>query len=304
MNTNPSNLGMLIRQKAKELGFTLVGFADAAKSPNADYVKQWIEQGSHGEMKWLERRLDERLDPQVYFPGCKSVISLAANYRQDVCRDNQPGQIAQYALFDDYHDILKDKLHQLADYIRQIVPEAQTKVACDTAPVLEREIAANAGLGWVGKNTCLIHPELGSFLFLAEVLTTLELPPDRVMPDRCGTCTRCIDACPTRAIEPYRLNASKCISYWTIELKQPAGAEKMKQASPWLYGCDICQDVCPWNGKAVFAEMPEILAKIPARIDPREVQRWNTENYAQLVRKTPVKRVKLEIFKENARGLL
>ena len=161
------------------------------------------------------------------------------------------GRIARYALGDDYHEIIKDRLHVLADWLRQIAPDAQTRAAVDTAPVLERELAGLAGIGWVGKNTCVIHPRVGSWLLLGQIITTLSLSADEPMPDHCGTCTRCIDACPTDAItQPYQLDASRCISYLTIEHRGEIPTEFHGPIGDWLYGCDICQDVCPHNSRA------------------------------------------------------
>jgi epoxyqueuosine reductase len=215
-------------------------------------------------------------------------------------------RVARYALGDDYHDVLKTRLHQLADWIRSKEPTAQTRAAVDTAPVMEKELAARAGIGWMGKNTCIINESIGSWLFLGEVITTLELPPDDPAIDRCGTCRRCIDSCPTGAITaPYQLDARKCISYLTIELREDIPHELRSGLGDWLYGCDICQDVCPWNSKAPAAQLPEFQPRFSSgKLDLHEVLSWRDEAYRGRLRGSAMKRVKLPILHRNAKIVL
>ena len=261
-------------------------------------------------MQWLEKRFDDRVDPSTYLPGCRSVICCAMNYHvplEAVPEADKPhhGRVARYALGDDYHDHLKTRLHALADWLRQIEPDAQTRAAVDTAPILEKEVAAASGIGWQGKNTCLLNERVGSWLLLGEVLTTLNLPPDRPAVDRCGTCTRCLDACPTDALRPdrpYRMDASQCVSYLTIEHRGDIPDALKPGVGEWLYGCDICQDVCPWNRRAPTATDPALQPRFPTgTLDLREVLSWKQEDYRRHLRGSAMKRVKLPVLQRNAR---
>jgi epoxyqueuosine reductase len=215
-------------------------------------------------------------------------------------------RVARYALGDDYHDVLKTRLHQLADWIRSKEPTAQTRAAVDTAPVMEKELAARAGVGWMGKNTCIINEAIGSWLFLGETITTLELPPDDPAIDRCGTCRRCIDACPTQAITaPYQLDARKCISYLTIELREDIPHELRNGLGDWLYGCDICQDVRPWNSRAPDAQLSAFQPRLASgKLNLRQVLNWRNEEYRDALRGSAMKRVKLPILQRNAQIVL
>jgi epoxyqueuosine reductase len=258
-------------------------------------------------MRYLANRYAERTQPRSYLPGVQSIICVAINYHVplDPVPDDQrahQGRIAQYALGDDYHDVIKGRLHALADSIRECVPGAQTRACVDTAPVMEKELAARAGIGWLGKNTCLINPKIGSWLLLGEILTTVALPPDDAATDHCGTCTRCIDACPTSAITgPYQLDARKCISYLTIEHRGPIPEDLQPQMGDWLYGCDICQDVCPHNNKAPATTDPALASRFPTgTLDVREVMGWSEEVYRQRLRGSAMKRVKLPVLQRNA----
>jgi epoxyqueuosine reductase len=293
-----------IKRHAKQLGFDLVGIAGAEASNHADYFRAWLAAGQAGEMAYLGKRFEERVDPQTYFPGARSIICVAMNYflPLEPPPSGVNGHVARYALGDDYHDVLKTKLHQLADWIREIVPDAQTKAAVDTAPVAEKELAARAGIGWLGKNSCLINPKIGSWLLLGEILTTLELPADAAATDHCGTCTRCIDACPTHAITaPYQLDARRCISYLTIEHRGEIAAELQPMMQDWLYGCDICQDVCPHNRKAPAATAIEFQPRFASGTMPiDDVLGWDEQQFRATLRGSAMKRVKLPILQRNA----
>jgi epoxyqueuosine reductase len=297
-----------IKRRARELGFDLVGIADARPSAYRDYLRNWLDDGRAGTMDYLASRFAERTDPAVVLPGARSVICVALNYHVplEAVPEEQRGhhgRIARYALGDDYHEPLKQRLYALADWLRDTVPGSRTKAAVDTAPLMEKELAARAGIGWQGKNTCVIHPQVGSWLLLGEVITTLELPPDEPVVDRCGTCTRCIDACPTGAITaPYQLDASRCISYLTIEHRGEIAPQLQAQMGDWLYGCDICQDVCPWNAKAPTASDPLFQPRFQTgTLDLREALSWTLDEYRPALRHSAMKRVKLPVLQRNAR---
>ena len=296
-----------VKRRAVELGFDLVGIADAGPSRYGDYLRSWLDAGQAGSMAWLAGRFTERVDPGAYLPGAASVICVAINYYVELepVPDEQKvhhGRIARYALGDDYHDVLKTRLHALADWLREMVPGAQTRTCVDTAPVMEKELAARAGVGWVGKNSCLINPQAGSWLLLGEIITTVPLPADEPATDHCGTCTRCIDACPTAAITaPYQLDARRCISYLTIEHREGIPPEYQMQVGDWLYGCDICQDVCPHNSKAASSTDPAVQPRFPTGgLDVREVLTWTDEQYRSKLKDSAMRRVKLPMLKRNA----
>lgn len=297
-----------VKQQARNAGFDLVGIASAMPSRWGDYLRTWLDGGQAGEMAYLANRFAERTQPEVYLTGAKSVVCVAINYHVELeplpdAQRKHHGKIARYALGDDYHELLKSRLHTVADWMRQTFPDCQTRACVDTAPVMEKELAARAGVGWLGKNTCLISPRIGSWLLLGEILTTLPLPPDDQATDHCGTCTRCIDACPTGAITaPYQLDARKCISYLTIEHRGQIAPELQPQIGNWLYGCDICQDVCPHNRKAPAASDPALAPRFPTgTMDVDEIESWSEEDYRARLRGSAMKRVKLPILKRNVR---
>ena len=307
-NLTMAALAGAVKRRALEGGFDLVGIAAAGPSVHAGYVRQWLDEGRAGSMDYLARRADERIDPGAYLPGARSVICVAINYH--VPLDEPPaearpvhGRIARYALGDDYHEIIKRRLYALADWVRETAAGARTRCSVDTAPVLERELAARAGIGWVGKHTGVLNARLGSWLLLGEVLTTLPLPVDEPAADHCGTCTRCIDACPTGAITaPYQLDARRCISYLTIEHREDVPAEHRAAVGDWLYGCDVCQDVCPHNRDAPAADDPALRPRFPTgSLDVREVLAWTEEDYRARLRGSAMKRVKLPMLQRNAR---
>jgi epoxyqueuosine reductase len=301
-------LAAAVKRRARELGFELVGIAPAHPSRYREYLRRWLDEGQGGAMEYLGNRFGERTDPGVYLPGVASVICVAMNYyvRLDEPAEGEVrGRVARYALGVDYHEIIKDRLHELADWLRETAG-GLTKSAVDTAPVMEKELAARAGVGWQGKNTCTINERVGSWLLLGEILTTLPLPHDEPATDRCGTCRRCLDACPTGALTgPYQLDARKCISYLTIEHRGEIEPELAGQMGDWLYGCDICQDVCPWNSKALESLDPALRPRFASgTLGAREVAGWTEEEYRLALRHSAMKRVKLPQLQRNARIVL
>jgi epoxyqueuosine reductase len=294
-----------VKSKARQLGFDLVGITHADPSRRVDYFRQWLDTGQAGGMKYLSNRFDERTNPATYFPGVRSIICVAVNYHvklDPVPGKEDAGKIARYALGDDYHTLIKDRLHALADWLKVQVPGTRTRCGVDTAPIMEKELAERAGIGWMGKNTCIIHPEMGSFLLLGEVLTTMDLPADDPGIDRCGTCTRCIDACPTAAItEPYKLDARRCISYLTIEHREPIEPALAAKLDHWIFGCDICQDVCPWNRKAPITADPVMAPRFPTGTIPlSDILNWTDHDYRTTLKGSAMKRVKLPVLKQTA----
>lgn len=300
-------LANAIKQKARELGFDLVGVAPAEPTGRREYLRAWLDAGRAGTMDYLARRFDERADPQTYLPGAASVVCVAINYYSELepvsgQNTDEHARVARYALGDDYHELVKPRLYDLADWMREQVPGAKTRCGVDTVPVLERELAARAGIGWVGKNTCVINPRLGSWILLGEVLTTIPLPSDEPLTDHCGSCTRCLDACPTGAItEPYRLDASRCISYLTIEHRGEIAESFHRPIGDWLYGCDVCQDVCPHNSGATPTTHAALRPRFATgTLAARDVAGWTDDDYRQKLRGSAMKRIKLPVLKRNA----
>jgi len=240
----------IIKRLASELGFDTCGIARARfLEEEAPRLEQWLNKNYQGHMSYMANHFDKRLDPQKLVPGAKSVVSLLYNYYPDQDLASQHGyKLAKYAYGKDYHEVIKAKLWDFLEQARAQIGEINGRVFVDSAPVMERQWAQLAGLGWLGKNGLLLNKSSGSFLFIAELIIDLDLDYDAPMPDYCGTCTKCIDACPTEAIvEPGVVNGSKCISYYTIELKSELPITEEKPLKNWVFGCDICQDVCPWN---------------------------------------------------------
>lgn len=294
---------------ARELGFDSCRIASCASPPHTREFEDWLSDGAHGEMQYMARGEEKRRDPDKVLPGAKSIIVLALNYFQG----DQPGagdtpaateapargRIARYAWGDDYHDVIGAKLEKMDDFLREL--GGTQKCYVDTGPVLERDHAAQAGIGWHGKSTMLIDEKLGTWFFLAEVLTTLELPPDAPVSDRCGTCERCINACPTGAITaPHKLDARRCISYLTIELKGPVPLELRPLIGDRIFGCDDCLDACPWNRFAkVSRESAFAARKSTTEFGLRDYLRLNDAEFRNLFRDSPIKRVKRRGFLRN-----
>lgn len=294
----------LIRAEAHRLGFEFVGFARAERlDEEARRLEQWLQQGAHGRMAYMENHFDMRVDPTLLVPGAKTVICLTFNYfNPEKQADPEAPKIASYAYGEDYHHVVKDKLKALLAWMQTEIGQVDGRCFVDSAPVMEREWAQRAGLGWNGRNTLTIHPKRGSFFFLAEIICDLPLVYDDPMRDHCGTCRRCIDACPTQAIAPegYFLDASKCISYLTIELRDQIPGEFRDQMDNWMFGCDICQDVCPWNRFAqrhdepAFEPHPDLLP-----MTRRDWQELTAEVFGKVFKKSAVKRVKWEGLRRN-----
>ena len=293
-----------IKQAAYALGFSFVGVSRAGfMEAEARRLEDWLNQNRQGKMSYLENHYDKRVDPTLLIPGAKSVVSLMYNYHNPSQQtDPEAPKIAQYAYGKDYHHILKTKLRLLMEGIQETIGTVQGRAFVDSAPVLERDWARRSGVGWVGKNTLLIHPKAGSYFFLAELIIDLELAPDGPIKDYCGTCRRCIDACPTDAIdeEGYLMDGSKCISYFTIELKEALPEEYKGKFENWMFGCDICQQVCPWNRFAERHSEPDFEPH-PDLLDmpKQEWEELTQEVFREVFRKSAVKRTKFQGLKRN-----
>src|SRR5712664_304453 len=246
-----AGVSMQIKAQARAFGFHKVGIVRAEPLINErGRLEEWLGRGFHGEMKWMARDPEQRTDPQKLFPDARSVVVVALNYYTEHEHWEKPGKVSRYAWGDDYHEVVGDRLHQLLSWIKEQWPDSEGKVCVDIQPLRDKAWAARAGLGWIGKHTNLITEEYGSWVFIGELLLSIELEYDRdQVADQCGSCTLCIDACPTNAIvEPYVLDSNLCISHATIESRGPEmRADVAPHLEGWLYGCDICQDVCPWN---------------------------------------------------------
>ncbi|MFZ1558478.1 MAG: tRNA epoxyqueuosine(34) reductase QueG [Saprospiraceae bacterium] len=299
-----SDRSALIKEKAIDLGFLLCGISKAQYlEKEAENLEHWLAQNYHGEMSYMANHFDKRVDPTVLVPGCKSVISLAYNYfNPSLQADKDAPKLSMYAYGKDYHKVVRKKLNQLFAWIKETFGDIDGRVFVDSAPILERDWAKKSGIGWIGKNTLLIHPQKGSFFFLAEIILDLDLEYDNPMSDYCGTCTRCIDACPTDAIDAngYVMDGSKCISYLTIELKDEIPAEFKGKIDNWMFGCDICQQVCPWNrfskphNEAEFIPKEDLLT-----MTKEEWQNMTQSTFNSLFEGSAVKRTKYEGLKRN-----
>jgi epoxyqueuosine reductase len=293
-----------IKIKATELGFFLCGISKAGfMEEEATLLEKWLNQGNHGQMDYMSSHFDKRVDPTLLVPDAKSVISLAFNYYSNNTQDDDEApKISMYAYGKDYHQVVKNKLKVFYDWIIATFGHVEGRTFVDSAPVLERDWAKRSGIGWIGKNTLLIHPKKGSYFFLAEIILDLELHYDHVISDYCGTCTKCIDACPTDAISPqgYFMDGSKCISYLTIELKSSIPEEFKGKMNNWMFGCDICQQVCPWNrfstphSETSFLPSNELLT-----IKKDEWLAISEPVFDMLFKGSAVKRTKFEGLKRN-----
>ena len=284
---------------AKSLGFDDCRISRAKKATHADAYRKWLADGCAGDMKWLERNVERRIDPGLVVEGAFSVVSLALNYYPGKEDPDKNYRIAKYAWNDDYHDVIDEKLKEF-NLAMQDMGGTQ-RFYTDTGPVLERDFATDSGLGWNGKSCVQIHKDLGTWFFLAELITTLDLPPDQPFGDHCGKCTRCMDFCPTNAItEPHRMDARKCISYLTIENLGPIPLEFRKQIGNRIYGCDTCLDVCPWNRFAKVSRESRFHARESVfKYELRDFLALDDDSFRTLFAKSPIKRIKRNRFVRN-----
>jgi len=298
----------IIKDEAKRLGFINCGISKAEfLEDEAPRLEKWLNEGMHGQMTYMERNFDKRLDPTKLVDGAKSVVSFLLNYYTDSKQqDTEAPKISKYAYGEDYHFVIKDKLKSLYHFILENIGEVQGRAFVDSAPVLDKAWAKKSGLGWIGKNANLLNKKTGSFFFIAEMIIDLELEYD-IQPalDHCGTCTRCIDACPTDAIvQPYVVDGSKCISYYTIELKDAIPTSVKGKFENWMFGCDICQEVCPWNSKSsnhseeAFVPNPDLLS-----MTKRDWYEITEDAFQKVFKKSAVKRTKYEGLNRNLRFL-
>lgn len=283
-----------IKEQAYQLGFDACGIAKADfLEEDAKHLTTWLQKGYHGQMSYMENHFDKRLDPRKLVPGAKSVISLMYNYYPDQQQRSDSYKISKYAYNEDYHLVIKKKLFALLDNLREAIGEIDARVFTDSAPVMERTWAQKSGLGWIGKHSLLISKKKGSFFFLAEIICDLELAYDLPFTsDHCGNCTRCVDACPTDAILPDQtIDGSKCISYFTIELKDAIPNSFKGQFDDWMFGCDICQDVCPWNRFSTpHQEEKFLLQEAIANYSKKEWEELSEDSFHELFNRSPVKR--------------
>ena len=309
-SSNPEGIAERILKKASKFGFDSAGWTKA--SPPLDFVffSQWLSNGMHGEMNYLDKHRDARSDPNSILPGVKTILMVSMNYKPEtnITEINGfSGKIARYARGPDYHEMLWGKLDKFGQELAEMLPELSWRGITDSAPLLERGYAKRCGLGWIGKNTLLINRQIGSFTVLGGLLLNTELPPNPFQnetPDSCGSCTRCLDACPTQALLPERkLDARQCISYWTIEKKGELGKENGSRLNGWLFGCDICQEVCPWNRKSKTGSLLGQKADL-ATLDCTEVLKMSDDQLRASIRGTALKRTKPNGLRRNALWIL
>ncbi|WP_318309525.1 tRNA epoxyqueuosine(34) reductase QueG [Flagellimonas crocea] len=292
----------MIKTEAKRLGFLSCGISKAEfLEEEAPRLEKWLKQNMHGEMQYMENHFDKRLDPTKLVEDSKSVISLLLNYYPSEEQNQDSYKISKYAYGMDYHFVIKDKLKNLLHFIEEEIGEVNGRAFVDSAPVLDKAWAAKSGLGWIGKNSNLLTQQVGSFFFIAELIVDLQLDYDTPVTDHCGTCTACIDACPTEAIvQPYVVDGSKCISYLTIELKNEIPSEFDGKLDDWMFGCDVCQDVCPWNrfskphSEPLFNPNPELLS-----FTKKDWEEITEDVFKKIFKKSAVKRTKLSGLKRN-----
>lgn len=303
MNSKKINITQQIKAEASRLGFSFCGISKAEfLAEEAPRLESWLKQNLHGEMQYMENYFDKRLDPTLLVEGSKSVISLMYNYYPKELQREDSFKISKYAYGEDYHHVIKNKLKELTQFLTDEIGEINARIFTDSAPVLDRAWAKKSGLGWIGKNSMLINPKKGSFFFLAEIILDVELDVDGPIKDYCGTCNACVEACPTEAILPNKVvNGSKCISYFTIELKNEIIPNEVKgKFNDWMFGCDICQDVCPWNRfseptqENLFSPNPNLL-----NYSKKEWTELTADIFNEIFKKSPVKRTKFEGLKRN-----
>lgn len=306
MINNKSTYSQLIKAEAKRLGFLSCGISKAAfLEEEAPRLESWLNKNYHGEMKYMENHFDKRLNPTLLVDDAKSVISLLLNYYPSEIQNTDSYKISKYAYGQDYHFVIKEKLQELLQTIQTEIGAVSGRAFVDSAPVLDKAWAAKSGLGWIGKNSNLLTQQVGSFYFIAELIVDLDLEYDYATTDHCGTCTACIDACPTEAIvSPYVVDGSKCISYFTIELKENIPQEMKGKMDDWIFGCDVCQDVCPWNrfskshNEPLFNPNPELLS-----MTKKDWEEITEDTFKKVFKNSAVKRTKLEGLKRNIKFL-
>jgi epoxyqueuosine reductase len=299
---NKSKYTAFIKSEAKRLGFLSCGISKSGfLEEEAPRLENWLNQNKHGQMTYMENHFDKRLNPNLLVDDAKSVVSLLLNYFPSETQVDDTYKISKYAFGQDYHFVIKEKLKELLFSIQQNIGEVSGRAFVDSAPVLDKAWAAKSGLGWMGKNTNLITKSIGSFYFIAELIIDLELDYDSATTDHCGTCTACIDACPTEAIvAPYVVDGSKCISYFTIELKDHIPIEMKGKFNDWAFGCDVCQDVCPWNkfskphNEPLFNPNPELLS-----MSKKDWEEITDETFKKVFKNTALKRTKFEGIQRN-----
>jgi epoxyqueuosine reductase len=304
MEYTRATLSEMIKQKALEIGFHGVGIAKAEKLQGFDtMLERWLHKGHHADMEYMNRNQEKRSDPTLLVPDAKAVVSLIISYYPYRLQDEAVPQIAKYAYGTDYHFVLKEKMQLLWDYFKEQVPELDGRMFVDSAPVSDKLWAVKAGLGWLGKNSCLINKEIGSFVFICELIVNIDLLPDEpYLSNYCGSCTKCIDACPTQAIvQPGVIDSNRCISYHTIENKQETINEKFKDKfGSRIFGCDVCQDVCPWNKKPLLTR--ENSFKPADEFYKLDLMAWNSmekETFNRMFKKSPLKRAKFSGLQRN-----
>ena len=301
---NTTKYKQAIKDKAQELGFFYCGFSKATfLEEEAPRLESWLNNNYHGSMAYMENYFDKRLNPKLLVDNARTVISLLLNYHtEETQKDPKAPKLSKYAYGEDYHFVIKDKLNDLLAFMKEEIGDIGGRVFVDSAPVMDKVWAKKAGVGWMGKSTNLIHPKEGSFFFIAEIITDIEIEADGPMKDYCGTCTKCIDACPTEAIiAPYVVDGSKCISHLTIELKDAILPDQFKgKMDNWMFGCDVCQDVCPWNKFGKINQ--EKRFKPSAQLLDLNQQDWedlDKETFQLLFKNSAVKRTKFEGLKRN-----
>jgi epoxyqueuosine reductase len=296
-----------IKAKATELGFFYCGFSKAEfLEDEAPRLEKWLNNNYNGKMAYMSNHFDLRLDPRKLVPGAKSVISLLFNYStSEEQKDKDAPKISKYAFGEDYHYVVKERLFELFDYTKGLIGDINGRVFVDSAPMMDKVWAKKSGLGWVGKNSNLIHPREGSFFFIAEMIIDVDFEPDGPIKDYCGSCTRCIDACPTDAIvEPYVVDGSRCISYLTIELKDEILPNEFKsKMDNWAFGCDVCQDICPWNRFTKATNEKRLSNPKLLDLSKKEWQEMSKEFYDELFKRSAVKSTKYKGLKRNVEFL-
>lgn len=306
MIENKSKHASLIKAEALRLGFMSCGISKADfLEVEAPRLERWLNNQMHGQMSYMENHFDKRLDPRLLVEGAKSVVSLTLNYYPEETQIEDSYKISKYAYGEDYHYVIKDKLKELLYFIQSEIGDVDGRVFVDSAPVLDKARAAKSGLGWVGKNNNLINRKNGSFFFIAELIIDLDLETDGPTTDHCGTCTKCIDACPTKAIEsPYIVNGSKCISYLTIELRDDIPSEFANKLDDWMFGCDVCQDICPWNRFAKPHSEPRFIPNNELmHLEKREWRELTKETFNEIFKKSAIKRTKYDGLLRNIQFL-